>query len=283
MSRCDTVVNLKNVKLFKELVPNLQKLNLGRNYIKSLDADVFKHAEKLIELDLDLSKIENPIFRNETFLGLFNLRVLNVDSIILDSLEPFNCLSNLEELRLVVDRKSPIKKLDAFPDQLFKLRVLELDFRCEVLWVAPTVFDHLKCLERFEFTCFKWRSDIQMDLLNMRIAPRFLKVIGVKTLRLLGGECSMANIETIELFELNPNILGLHESLVTKLECHWPLSGLTMLNATLLNEKSLLFEQIINLEFLSLVLNDLSMLSRSGLDCLCNLKELKVEFNNTGL
>jgi hypothetical protein len=65
---------------------------------------------------------------------------------------------------------------------------------------------------------------------------------------------------------------------LTKLECDWPLSGLKKLSAILLNEKSLSFNQMLNLEFLSLNFADLGLLSRSGLGCLCKLKEIKVGY-----
>jgi hypothetical protein len=158
MFNCGTTA-LNNSELFEKLAPNLLELDLCRNQIKFLDADVFKYAGKLLKLSLDLSKMKNPMLRNEMFRSLVNLRVLNVYLENLDSLEPFNCLLNLEELILFVEGKeSPIKRLNAFPSQLSKLRVLELSLPCELEWIAPTAFDHLTCLERFEFDCFSYRS-----------------------------------------------------------------------------------------------------------------------------
>jgi hypothetical protein len=282
MFDCDTAI-LNNSELFEKLAPNLLKLDLGLNPIKLLDADVFKYADKLIKLCLNLSETTNPMLRNETFHGLVNLRVLDVNVENLDSLEPFNCLLNLEELILFVGgKKSPIKRLDAFPSQLSKLRFLELALLCELEWIAPTAFDHLTCLKRFEFECFS-NSEIQPPL-EIGISPCFLQVIGIKTLRLLGSQSSVANIETIKLFSLDPDVSYRWKSVkLTRLECYWPLSGLKRLSAWPLDEKSLMFEQMVNLEFLSLRLSDLFVLSMSGLGCLCKLAELQFSFHNDGM
>jgi hypothetical protein len=276
MRGCSTNT-LKNPKLFEKLVPNLRKLNLCQNYIKSLDADVFKYADKLLELGISFSKNDNHIkLTNDSFYSLENLRVLNIDLDFFDSLEPFSCLCNLEELIINVS-ESPIKRLDAFPSQLSKLRVLKLNL-CKVELVLPTVFDNLKCLERLEFDCFS-NSGIQQ--LEIGVAPRFLKVLGVKTLRLRSCESSVGNFETIELSKFNPPYSNMYfGEPFTKLECDWPLSGLKKLSASLLDEKSLSLNQMLNLEFLSLDLPDFGLLSRSGFGCLCKLAELQVNYKS---
>jgi hypothetical protein len=117
-----------------------------------------------------------------------------------------------------------------------------------------------------------------MQLLEIGIAPRFLKVVGVKTLRLLGGESSVANIETIELFEMAYSGVQL-----TKMESEWPLRGLKRLTAKPLNEKSLPFSQMVNLELLELSFSDFGVvLSWIELGCLCKLRDLKVDYDERG-
>jgi hypothetical protein len=152
----------------------------------------------LLELELNFKRITNWSFlMDETFNGLVNLRVLIVNLGTLDSLEPFNCLCNLEELTLCVIHKSPLTRIETFPRQLYKLRVLKFHFKCEVEWIAPTAFDHLTCLEQFEFECFKlYLNDNHQRLLEIGAAPRFFKAICFTTLWLLGSESSVANIET---------------------------------------------------------------------------------------
>jgi hypothetical protein len=273
MYRCN--VETLNNPFFEMLVPNLRKLNLGQNRIESLEADAFKYAGKLLELDLHLSEIKNSLLSSEKFNGLLNLRVLNVNLKSLDSLEFLSCLFNLEELVINVDNTFPLKRLDAIPKQLSKLRTLKLNFKCDIERIAPTTFDHLTCLERFEFkrdNCSS-KNGLTQNPLEIGVAPRFLKVVGIDTLRLRSCESSVANIETIELCE------DQHELKLTKLECDWPLSGLKRLSAIPLNENSLSYNQMLNLEFLSLNLTDFGLLSRSGLDCLFNLTELRVGYN----
>jgi hypothetical protein len=287
MYACDPST-LTNPKLFEKLVPSLRKLNLGDwNTIRVLAVDVFKHADKLLELDINLSEINKSLFTNEIFHGLENLRVLNL-IVLVDSLEFFNCLCNLEELRLVLNEKSSFKRLDAFPSQLFKLRVLQLDLKCKVEWIAPSAFDHLTCLEWFELNYRKCESVIEsrwdsMQLLEIGLGPRFLKVVGVKTLRLVGCASSVANIETLELFESDLKRYGYHGVQLTKLECDWPLSGLKRLSAMPSNGKSLALKQMANLEFLRFKLSDLDVLVSSELSCLCKLKELIVDIDYNGL
>jgi hypothetical protein len=104
--------------------------------IESFDKDAFKYAEKLLELVLNFKRITNWSFlTNETFNGLVNLRVLSVNLGTFGSLEPFNCLCNLEELTLGVNDESPFKRIETFPRQLYKLRVLKFYFKCEVEWI----------------------------------------------------------------------------------------------------------------------------------------------------
>jgi hypothetical protein len=276
--------HLDNPKLFKELVPNLRKLNLGMNWIESFDKDVFKHAGKLLELELNLSRIKNRTYlTNETFHGLVNLRVLNINMSTFDSLELFNCLCNLEELTLLVNQESPFNRLETFPRQLSKLRVLKLNLRCEVEWIAPTAFDHLTCLEQFEFDCSKCylNDGLEAHPLAIGITPRFLKIIYVKTLRLLGSESSVANIETIFCYKPNSSDRW-HDVQLTKLESNWPLSGLKRLSAVPFDDKSLSFNQMLNLEVLSLSVSDFGVLRSSGLGSLCKLRELRVDFNYAG-
>jgi Leucine-rich repeat (LRR) protein len=275
---------LENPVLFEKLVPNLRKLNLDNNPIKSLDVDLLKHAKKLHELDLDLSNIKSCTITNETFHGLVNLRVLNINSILFDSFEPFNCLFNLEELTLVMERQSPFKRLEAFPHQLSKLRMLKLNFGCEIEWIEPTAFDHLIFLERLELECLGWNSNNGPQVLQIGKAPRHLKIVQVERLRLLGSEKLLAGIENIELFQLNAHRSGRWRDIqLKKLECDWPLSGLKRMSATLLNEKSLSFNQMRNLEFLCLNFSDFLALSKCRLGCLSKLKELKIDFNFTGM
>jgi hypothetical protein len=274
---------LTNPKLF-ELVPSLQKLNLGRNLIKSLTSNVFEHAGNLLELDL--TNIKNRIkLKTDTFHSLVNLRVLRLTLGTLDSLEPFNCLCNLEELTLCVKKGSPLGRLDAFSQQLSKLRVLELDFRCKFGWIPPTAFDRLTCLERFEFKCLKCNLNggLEMQPLEIGIAPRSLKVVGVKTLHLQGGASSIANIETLELFHIDPALSRKHGVQLTKLKSDWPLCGLKRLSATPFDEKSLSFKQMVNLEILSLQLVDFGVFSRCEFGCLSTLRELNVNLDNKSM
>jgi hypothetical protein len=251
MYDCHTVT-LNNPKLFENLVPNLRKVNLGRNPITFLQPDVFKHAGKLVELKFDISRNKNPIkLTNEVLQSLVNLRVLNVNLENLDLFEPFSCLCNLDELILNVNEQLPLKQMCAFPKQLAKLRVLKLDLNCEVDWIPLTAFNHLKCLERFELDYYYLDTSNRqtMQLLEIGIAPRSLKLVGFRTLRLLGGRSSVANIESMKLSQTSN---CWRELRLEKLECEWPLSGLKRLSAMPLNEKSLPFNQMQNLEYLSL-------------------------------
>jgi hypothetical protein len=275
---------LDNPELFGKLFPHLRKLNLNWNPIKSLAEDVFKHAGKLLELEIDFSKNDDPIslITNKTFSGLVNLRMLDVKLKTLESLEPFNCLCNLEELAIHVDRESALKRLDAFPSQLSKLRVLKLQFCYKIEWISLTAFDHLKRLERFEFACFEY---LGIQPLEISIAPRFLKFVGVEKLRLLGDESSVRNIETIEFlqsdfYESQSSIWSSGQ--VERLDCDIFLSGLERLSTMPLNEASLSYNKMLNLEVLNLNLADFGVLKRSGLGCLSKLKELTVDRDLNG-
>jgi hypothetical protein len=272
---------LNNPELFQKLIPNLHKLDLSNNPIQSIDADVFKYAEKLLELKIDFWDYINYKITNETFRGLVNLRVFNVSLLHLKSFEPFSCLCSLEELIICLKRELSSNRLYAFPSQLSKLRVLKLKFECELEWIAPTAFDHLTCLEWFDFEFIKSYYDKgqETQLIEIGVAPRWLRIVPVDTLRLLGGESSVANIETIGLCESKPVL----NRFCTKLECDWPLSGLKKLTAMPLNEKSLSFNQMLNLELLILHVAEFGVLSRSELGCLCKLKELQVHYYDSSL
>jgi hypothetical protein len=271
---------LNNLELFKKLLPNLRKLSLRRNPIKLFAKEVFKHAGKLLEPELDFFKNNDfvSLITNETFHGLENLRVLNITLSSFDSFEPFNCLCNLEELALHVDRESTIKRLDAFPSQLSKLRVLKLHCSRAIEWISPTAFNHLTRLERFEFICIKYPHTQPLEI---GIAPRFLQVVGVKKLRLLGDESSLQNIETIEFLQKDSYKSGIWSSgEVEQLECDWPLGGLKRLSTMLLTKSSLPFNKMVSLVVLKLELIDLSVLFRSGIGCLSELRELTVDHNS---
>jgi hypothetical protein len=222
------------------------------------------------------------MLRNEAFHGFVNLRVLNVNLVTLDSLEPFSCLCNLEELMIHVENeKVQVKRLDAFPSQLSKLRVLKLTLVCKVEWISPTFFDHLTCLERFEFGCYEFYSNAWQVIqpFEIKVAPRFLKLYPIKKLRLVGGKSSVANIETIELCEFEPNTFGrLHYNELSELGCYWPLSGLKRLNAMPMKKNSLSFNKMLNLEILNLKLYDYGVLDWRALGCLSKLKELQLRF-----
>jgi Leucine-rich repeat (LRR) protein len=279
---------LNNPELFKKLVPNLRKLNLGQNRIRTLGVDVFKNAEKLIELicdvDDDYCDFNNPghpiKLTNEALHSLVNLRVLQVHLATLESLESLNYLSNLEQLTLNV-YEWPLERLFVFPEQLSKLRDLKLYLQCIPERIAPTAFDHLKFLVGLELvinnpclTC-----ELENHWLEIGIAPRFLSVVGVEHVRFLGGPSSVANIETMQ----PPRRLAYNTVQLKNLECKWPLSGLKRLSVMPFSEASVPFNQMITLEFLTLILSDFGMLSRSGLGCLCNLTELEVIFDHRGL
>jgi hypothetical protein len=242
-----------------DLFPSLRKFALvNSNKITKFGKTLFKNASGLLEMTF--YSRTSIVLTAESFRGLENLQVLKLKSVSINSFKLLDALPILQELDLTLGYGASISRIEKFEASLPKLKIIKLTFARAELWIGPGAFDHLVSLERVEMV-FEKGSDV------LELSSPNLRYISCRGLTLLKFNSNL--IEEIVLNECN------NETRVETTQQYMNgFKKLTMFKPVLENKP---FQQFFNLEFLSLKINNLSLLdNRQPFDCLSKLKELQL-------
>jgi Leucine-rich repeat (LRR) protein len=257
-----------------QVLPNLEKLELGFYLYYLKDKNPFQNARNLTHLSIGANDFGDLL--HDSFKGLANLRVLSLSARQID-FRAFTCLEKLEELTL----RTVLETINStvFAD-LKKLKVLNLQ-NCSIKSIEPSAFDHLKDLEMLNLSNNKLE---QIKLANA--APR--QIIADDNADLTSVELNSSCVSKISeislsfsrLIELGHNI---HTLLFkqTMLASSLPMDGLTNLKIKPIETMS--FYHFTSLNELSLVLTNFQDLKQGQLSCLSNLKTLKLSIAYSGI
>jgi hypothetical protein len=226
-------------------------------------ADYFPRLEKL-DIGPDSYIQKSPvILTNEPFYALNNLRVLKIENLAVHSIEVLGCVCMPLLDELFLNCANDLNRINSFP-HFPKLTKLKLVLK-RVKLINPKAFDHFTQLTRFEIEC----KELEASSFETGVAARSMSFhVACMVLKL--NSISMSAVEEIQLINCCYKNKARLETLVA-------LSELKKLSAINWADEILPFQQMINLEHVSLETNDLSICKSGRLKFLTKLKVLEVK------
>ena len=283
------------VNAFQSLI-NLEYLDLHKNELRELDADLFLHLSLLKELYLDsnmLQRLPPNIFHTLTSLRYLNLdkndlKELDADLVLPLSLLkdlwlnynilqrlPSNIFQNLTNLQYLFLNKNELGELDT--DMFLHLSMLKLLLlgNNKLKRLPPNIFHKLTSLE----SLYLHNNELRELDADLFLHLRLLKVLNLdgNMLQRLPQNIfhNLTSLESLfldnnQLSELDTDLFW-HSSLLYQLKLHYNL---------LQNVSPNIFYNLTNLEILDLSHNKLSLLSDEMFQDLLNLLYLKLSWNH---
>ena len=283
------------VNAFQSLI-NLEYLDLHKNELRELDADLFLHLSLLKELYLDSNMLQR--LPPNIFHTLTSLRYLNLDKNDLKELDadlflplsllkdlwlnynilqrlPSNIFQNLTNLQYLFLNKNELGELDT--DMFLHLSMLKLLLlgNNKLKRLPPNIFHKLTSLESLYLHNNELR-ELDADLfLHLRLL-KVLNLDGNMLQRL--PQNIFHNLTSLESLFLDNNQLSELDA-----DLFWHLSLLNQLTLDynlLQNVSPNIFNNLTNLEILYLSHNKLSLLPDGIFQDLLNLLYLKLSWNH---
>ncbi|XP_025196872.1 protein slit [Melanaphis sacchari] len=268
---------IKSDGLFGRL-PHLQKLEMKRNIISSVEANAFEGAIKLYELNLSENKIRQV--HNKMFIGLHNLKILTLLNNEITCVMPgsFDYLPALRTLNLQMNPFNCNCHLAWFAEWLKKHGLIAGSPRCA--GPARVMDVPIHDLPSYEFKC---SGDNDQGCLGDNYCPPKCTCIGTVV------RCTRAKLVEIpknipvETSELYLDVNEITSINVDRLSHLKSLTRLDLSNNHLIVLSNNTFSQLSKLSTLLLGYNKLQCLEKNSLAGLKSLRIISLHGNNISL